>query len=88
MRRCSECGKKLRVFEGYRHPLRGKKYLVCSNCFDIIMKSIIFYNKCLFKGRENHKKECFFWDKEKNRCRNEEYFKKKNSKKNNPESVL
>ncbi|KYK25342.1 hypothetical protein AYK25_09570 [Thermoplasmatales archaeon SM1-50] len=76
MEKCSECGKKLRFFEGHIHPLRGKQYLVCSACFDYIIKSIAFYNICLFKGRENHKKECYFWDKEKKRCRNEEYFKK------------
>ncbi|GAI81199.1 unnamed protein product [marine sediment metagenome] len=44
-------------------------------------KSLEFYNKCLFEGRENHKKECYFWDSEKNRCRNEEYFKNINKKK-------
>ncbi len=81
MGNCSEGGKKLRFWEGYRHSILGKKYLLCSNCYDLMDKSLEFYNKCLFEGRENHKKEYYFWDSEKNRCRNEEYFKNINKKK-------
>ena len=80
MENCSECGKKLRFLEGYRHPILGKEYLLCSNCYDLIAEGLEFYKKCLFKGRENHKKECYFWDSEKNKCRNEEYFKNINKK--------
>ena len=87
MGNCTECGKKLRFWEGYRHPVRGKEYLVCSNCFDVIAKGIKFYNKCLFEGRQNHKNECYFWDSENNRCKNEKYFKNMNEKKNNSENV-
>jgi hypothetical protein len=32
---CFECNKKLGFFEGYRHPILGKKDLLCSACFDI-----------------------------------------------------
>ena len=81
MGNCSECGKKLRFWKGYRHPILGKTYLLCSNCYDLIDKSLEFYNKRLFEGTGNHKKECYFWDSEKNRCRNEEYFKNINKKK-------
>jgi len=81
MGNCSECGKKLRFFGGYRHPMRGKKYLVCSDCFDSITKSIEFYKKCLFKGRRNHKNECYFWDSEKKECKNKKSFLKINTKK-------
>lgn len=31
---CAECEKKLGVFEGYRHPALGTRFLVCGNCFD------------------------------------------------------
>jgi len=31
---CVECGKKLGVFEGYRHPALGTRFLVCGTCFD------------------------------------------------------
>ena len=37
---CNECGKKLGFVAGYRHPTRGKKYLVCSNCFDSVNESV------------------------------------------------
>jgi hypothetical protein len=83
MGNCSECGKKLRFFEAHRHPIRGEKYLVCSDCFDVIKKSIEFYNTCLFEGRQNHRKECYFWDSEKKECKNEQYYKKMNKKKKN-----
>jgi len=88
MGNCSECGKKLRFYEGYIHPLRGKKYVVCSACFDTIMKGIVFYNTCLFKGRENHKKECYFWDTQTKRCRNETYFQASKKKKDIKEKIM
>jgi hypothetical protein len=31
---CEECGKKLRILQGYRHPALGAKFLVCGTCFD------------------------------------------------------
>lgn len=37
---CEECGKKLGVFEGYRHPTLGKKHLLCSPCFDQASESV------------------------------------------------
>jgi len=78
MKNCSECGKKLRFFEGYIHPILGKKYLICKKCLDFINRSMGFYKKCLFEGRQNHKKECYFWDARKKKCKNEKYFKKFN----------
>ena len=41
MKRCKECGKKLKVVEGYRHPVLGKDTLLCSNCFDSVHESVI-----------------------------------------------
>ena len=38
-RKCSECGKKLGFFEGYRHPAEGRKKCVCGKCWDKIEKS-------------------------------------------------
>lgn len=37
---CNECGKKLAVFEGYRHPTLGKESTVCGCCFDEIQESV------------------------------------------------
>jgi len=34
---CVECEKKLSVFEGYRHPALGSRFLVCGSCFDKVM---------------------------------------------------
>jgi hypothetical protein len=31
---CEECGKNLRILQGYRHPALGAKFLVCGTCFD------------------------------------------------------
>ena len=74
MRNCSECGRKLRFWEGYRHPVQGKNYLVCSCCFNFIDKGVEIYRKCLYEGRQNYKNKCYFWDPENNRCKNEKYF--------------
>ena len=40
MIKCEECGKTLGTFEGYRHPTMGKKYHLCSNCFDDVNESV------------------------------------------------
>ena len=40
MKDCKECGKKLSVFEGYTHPTMGKKYLLCSPCYDQVSESV------------------------------------------------
>ena len=40
MGNCSECGKKLGILEGYRHPTMGKHHHLCSPCFDYISESV------------------------------------------------
>ena len=40
MTECEECGKKLGIFEGYKHPTMGKKHLVCSPCFEQVEDSV------------------------------------------------
>ena len=40
MKICEECGKKLRLLEGYRHPTLGKDYTLCSPCFDQVSESV------------------------------------------------
>lgn len=57
------------------HLINGKKYFVFTDCFNKIDKSVEFYRKYLFKGRQNHKKECFFWDSKNKGCKNEKIFK-------------
>jgi hypothetical protein len=36
MKACKECGKKLGIMEGYRHPTMGNDHLLCSSCFDTV----------------------------------------------------
>lgn len=40
MKKCEECGKKLRLLEGYHHPTFGKDYFLCSSCFDQVSQSV------------------------------------------------
>jgi len=37
---CNECGKKLALFEGYKHPTLGKESTVCGCCFDQVQESV------------------------------------------------
>ncbi len=30
---CEECGKKLSILQGHRHPALGTRFLVCRKCF-------------------------------------------------------
>ena len=40
MKKCYECGKELKFWEGYYHPALGKEELVCSECFNILVESM------------------------------------------------
>jgi hypothetical protein len=40
-----ECGKKLGIIKGYRHPTMGKDYLLCSKCFDTVSASVEKWSK-------------------------------------------
>ena len=37
---CEECGKKLSILQGYRHPSLGTRFLVCGKCFDKVNKDM------------------------------------------------
>lgn len=47
MVKCEECGKKLGILEGYRHPTMGKKHLLCGSCHDSVCDSIKKYQEFL-----------------------------------------
>jgi len=47
---CSDCGKKLGAFEGFRHPVDGKKKCVCGKCWDKIEKSEEEYSDFIFNS--------------------------------------
>ena len=49
MNKCYECGKELKLWEGYRHPVLGKKELVCSKCFDILREDVENYRNYILR---------------------------------------
>ncbi|PNX49658.1 MAG: hypothetical protein BV457_00975 [Thermoplasmata archaeon M9B1D] len=57
MKECVECGKKLRIIEGYRHPVMGKDHLLCKNCFDTVSASVEKYQEFLSQYNGFFKKE-------------------------------
>ena len=40
---CYECKKKLRFWEGYRHPTKGKDIIICGECYDKLAESMQKY---------------------------------------------
>jgi hypothetical protein len=44
-RECINCGKKLNILEGYRHPALGKDALLCSECFDKVWESVVRWGR-------------------------------------------
>lgn len=40
MKKCEDCGKKLGIFAGYRHPTMGNNHLLCGNCYDKVSASV------------------------------------------------
>ena len=71
MKKCYECGKELKFWEGYYHPVLGKKELVCSKCFNTVDENIENYHNFIlsqFKQDEQDKdvinsniKSRFYW---------------------------
>ena len=45
MKECMECGTKMGIMEGYRHPTMGKDTLLCSHCFDIVFERVEKYRE-------------------------------------------
>lgn len=55
MKKCFECGKELKFWEGYRHPVLGKKEIVCWKCFEKVENSLEEYRRFIldyFKREE------------------------------------
>jgi len=55
MKNCEECGKNLGVLEGYQHPTLGKKYLLCSHCFDQVEESVAKWREFVLSNSFNIK---------------------------------
>jgi hypothetical protein len=43
MKECEECGKTLKMLEGYKHPTMGKKHFLCSPCFEQVDASLALW---------------------------------------------
>jgi hypothetical protein len=50
---CEECGKKLRILQGYRHPSLGAKFLVCGTCFDKVTGDMERWSKFCLSDKFN-----------------------------------
>jgi hypothetical protein len=60
MKKCYECGRELKFWQGYYHPVLGKTELVCSECFDSIEESMDNYrNSILNQLKQNKEKHVF-----------------------------
>jgi hypothetical protein len=42
---CEECEKKLGIFEGYRHPALGTRFVVCGRCYDKVERDMKRWNE-------------------------------------------
>jgi hypothetical protein len=47
MTNCEECGKKLGILGGYRHPTLGKNYFLCKSCYISVNESVVKYREFL-----------------------------------------
>lgn len=54
MKICVECGKELRILEGYQHPTFGKKSIVCSQCFNKVSESVARWRKFVLSNNFNN----------------------------------
>ena len=56
MAKCEECDKKLRIFRRYPHPALGKRFPVCSNCYDMVSRNMEKWSKfCLSDSNKSYK---------------------------------
>ena len=64
MKKCYECGKELKFWEGYCHPTLGWKHPVCSKCYDSIEESLDKYCSFILSEYKKVKTKTFidnFW---------------------------
>jgi hypothetical protein len=59
MPKCDECGKKIGIFGGYRHPASGGKKYVCGNCFTMIDNSVEKWREFVLSNSFNNEKTSY-----------------------------
>lgn len=60
MKKCYECGKELKFWQGYRHPVLGKNILICRKCLDDTEESIVKFRNFILKQFKKDKKKHIF----------------------------
>jgi hypothetical protein len=53
MKECAECGKRLGFFNGYYHPILGKKNMVCGHCFLRVDESVAQWREFVLSNSFN-----------------------------------
>ena len=59
MKKCYECGKELKFWEGYYHPTIGKKEFICSDCFDFVEESMESYSNFILSHVKQYEERHF-----------------------------
>ena len=57
MKKCYECGKEIKFWEGYLHPALRRKALVCSKCFKSVEESMEKYRNFILSELKNEELE-------------------------------
>ncbi len=56
MVKCVECGRKVKAFRSYRHPTKGRQYIVCRDCYDYVNESVNKWKEVVMPYTEYFKK--------------------------------
>ena len=59
MKFCEECGKKIGIFNGYNHPISGKKSIVCGDCFNSIDETLTLWREFVLSNSFNKESSDF-----------------------------
>lgn len=59
---CEECGKTLGIFEGYRHPVMGKKHYLCYPCFEKVNESVDRWKEFVLSNSFNKENTSYNYD--------------------------
>lgn len=55
MKICYECGKELKFWERYCHPVLGSNIVVCGKCFEILEESLEIYRSFILSEFKNER---------------------------------
>lgn len=52
MKECHECGSKIGMLSGYKHPTFGKKHLICWDCHEKIDASVAEWRQFIIDHKD------------------------------------